>query len=189
MANILVFGLQMVSGNLMLGLFACFPVKIMELLNLQFTRVIYLPGIFTYMFLHANVLHLAGNMLFLWIFGDNVEDYLGHTRFLKFYIVTGVLAGLSHVLMNPASPIPMIGASGAIAGILGAYFLLYPKAKVTTLILFWITRLPAAIFLGAWLAFQIVYSMVSKGPGVAWYAHIGGFAAGFVLVKAFKKRK
>ena len=190
LVNIGVFALQFFTDNLLIGLFGCFPVKIIELLNLNLSRIIYLPGLVSYMFLHANLLHLLGNLLFLWIFGDNIEDYLGHARFLKFYLLSGILAGLSHIFMNPGSPIPMVGASGAIAGVLGAYFLLYPKAKVTTLIFFWLTRLPANVFLGVWLTLQIIYSVISIGkPGVAWYAHIGGFAAGLVLIKIYKKGK
>jgi membrane associated rhomboid family serine protease len=145
----------------------------------------------TYMFIHGGFLHLIGNMLYLWIFGDNVEDSMGHIRFLIFYIICGILAGLFQIFSNPNSIIPMIGASGAIAGVLGAYFILYPKAHILTLIFFFffirIIRIPAVILLGLWFFIQVVNS--SYGGGVAWYAHIGGFVSGIFLVGFFIKRR
>jgi membrane associated rhomboid family serine protease len=140
----------------------------------------------TSVFLHGGFLHLAGNMLYLWIFGNNVEDRLGPVRFVVFYLVGGVLASLAHVLVDPASQLPMIGASGAIAAVLGAYFLLYPRANVVVLIWFFffvqLIRVPAVIVLGVWFLFQI---LGSGGPGVAWMAHIGGFVVGLVLIRFF----
>jgi rhomboid family protein len=187
-ANVAVFGVEMLIGEPLIRLFACYPDKIAELLQFNISRIIYLPGMFTSMFLHGGMLHLLGNMWFLWIFGDNIEHALGSGRFLNFYLAAGALASLSQVIVGTNGN-AMIGASGAIAGVLGAYFLLYPKAKVVTLFFFWMVDLPAAIFLGLWLGVQIVYSMITPDAGIAWYAHIGGFAAGFVLVKLFKKKR
>jgi membrane associated rhomboid family serine protease len=144
--------------------------------------------IFTSMFVHGGLWHLLGNMLYLWIFGDNVEDSMGHLRFLVFYLVCGLAAALTQVLLSLGSTTPMVGASGAVAGVLGAYLVLHPRAQVLTLvfllIFFRIMYLPAIVLLGIWFALQIL-SAVGGGPGVAWYAHIGGFVAGIVLVGAF----
>ncbi len=148
----------------------------------------------TSMFLHGGFMHLAGNMLYLWIFGNNVEDVMGHGRFLVFYLLCGLAAALGQILQNPASQIPMIGASGAISGILGAYLLLYPHARVLVLIplgfFSQLVRIPAGIVLVIWFAFQILSSAMSssEGAGVAWFAHIGGFIAGMALVPLFKQR-
>jgi membrane associated rhomboid family serine protease len=154
--------------------------------------------LFTSMFLHGGWLHLGGNMLYLWIFGDNVEDRMGHFRYLVFYLMCGVAASAGHIWSNPASRVPSLGASGAIAGVLGAYFLLYPKARVVALLplgfFTQLVQLPALFFLGWWFVQQFFYGLLSLGVqsaqtgGVAWWAHIGGFAAGAVLVWVFKKR-
>lgn len=152
------------------------------------------PTIFSAMFLHGGFWHLAGNMLYLWIFGANIEDVLGKFRFILFYLVCGTIAAFCHAVTNAGSGIPMIGASGAIAGILGAYMILYPKAKVRTLIFlgFFITiiRIPAVVLLLLWMALQIYNSLIMQadGGGVAWLAHIGGFIAGMVLILPFKNR-
>jgi membrane associated rhomboid family serine protease len=146
--------------------------------------------LFTAMFVHGGLLHLGMNMLYLWIFGDNIEDRLGHMRFLFFYIATGVVASLSHVLIHPSSTVPLLGASGAVAGVLGAYFLLFPKANVLTLIVFFfvhIVRIPAVVFLGLWFALQVLSS--TAGGGIAWYAHIGGFLAGALAVVLMRGKK
>jgi membrane associated rhomboid family serine protease len=144
--------------------------------------------IFSAMFLHGSPMHLVGNMLYLWIFGDNLEHAMGRGRFLVFYLLTGVVAALVHVFSEPDSAVPMIGASGAIAGVLGGYALTYPHARVRcALVLFVIIQrvfLPAWIVLGFWFLMQFL-SAAGGAPGVAWYAHIGGFAAGLVLVRAF----
>jgi len=143
---------------------------------------------FTSIFTHANLLHLGGNMLYLWIFGNNIEDALGHFRFLAFYFTCGIIATVCHIAIAPNSTVPLIGASGAIAGILGAYLLLYPKAGVHTLIfiVFFIKiiRLPAIFVLSLWFIIQLINS-TGPGGGVAWFAHIGGFVAGFILIKPF----
>lgn len=150
--------------------------------------------VFTSMFMHGGFMHLAGNMLYLWIFGNNIEDSMGHGRFMVFYAVCGMAAVAGQTLQDPGSEIPMIGASGAISGVLGAYLLLYPRARVLVLIplgfFTQLVRLPAALVLGLWFVIQIVSSTLSgPGGGVAWYAHIGGFLAGLLLVPLFKRRK
>lgn len=142
--------------------------------------------LFTSMFVHGGILHLAGNMLYLWIFGNNVEDALGPVRFLAFYLVGGLVAGLAHVLSDPGSELAMIGASGALAAVLGAYFLLYPHARV--LVLIWLVfyvqlvRVPALVVLGIWFLLQV---LKLGGPEVAWMAHIGGFVVGMLLINLF----
>jgi membrane associated rhomboid family serine protease len=150
--------------------------------------------VFTSMFLHGGWLHLVGNMLYLWIFGNNVEDALGHGRFIVFYLVCGIIAAMSQALPDTASVIPMIGASGAISGVLGAYLLLYPHARVLVVIPigFYLhtTRLPAGWVLGFWFVLQLINSVASAGQqgGTAWGAHIGGFVAGMALVPLFRRR-
>ena len=147
----------------------------------------------TSMFLHGGWLHILGNMWYLWIFGDNVEDRLGHRRFLLFYLACGIAAGLVHYGLNPSSRVPTIGASGAVAGVLGAYFFCYPKARVDILILFFfyvdIIAVPAAFVLFFWFILQLFNGVLSLGAdtgvtgGVAWWAHVGGFLAGVFLVR------
>jgi membrane associated rhomboid family serine protease len=152
--------------------------------------------LFTGMFLHASFLHVAGNMLFLWIFGDNVEDYLGHFTYLVFYLLSGLAAGATHILLNQASRLPSIGASGAIAGVMGAYFILYPRARV----LVWfppifLFHVPAWLMLGYWFlvnflsgtATAITETSQTSG-GVAFWAHIGGFVAGVLMINVFRER-
>ena len=153
----------------------------------RFTSGQGLETIITSMFLQAGWMHLGGNMLFLWIFGDNLEDEMGHVGFLLFYLAAGVAAGLAQVLPDPASTVPMVGASGAIAGVMGGYLLLFPRARVDVLfifiIFFRIFAIPAWIVLGIWLGLQIFsgVSMPAYGGVVAYWAHVGGFAAGLVL--------
>jgi membrane associated rhomboid family serine protease len=145
-----------------------------------------IPGYFTSQFIHAGFMHLAGNMLFLWVFGDNMEDEMGHLPFLVFYLLAGAAAGLAQVLPDPSSQIPMVGASGAIAGVMGGYLLLFPKAKVDVLfifvIIFRIIPIPAWIVLGAWFALQVFFgASTPTDGGVAYWAHAGGFAAGLLF--------
>jgi len=154
----------------------------------------FLP-IFTSMFLHGSWLHVIANMWALWIFGDNIEDYLGPFRYLVFYLVTGIAANGAQTLFNPDSAVPTIGASGAIAGVMGAYFLLYPSARVLTFLFVFFTWLPAWIVLGYWFLVQFVSgaatSISSAGQssgGVAFWAHVGGFLAGVALIKLSPKR-
>ena len=150
----------------------------------------------TSMFLHGGWLHLIGNMLYLWIFGDNVEDVLGHPRFFIFYIVCGLVAAGTHVLANPNSTVPTLGASGSIAGVLGAYFFLYPRARIYTLVpIFFYMQvivLPAFIVLGFWFLIQILSGLFSwrvNLGGVAWFAHIGGFVGGYLLMRRYASKR
>jgi len=147
------------------------------------------------MFIHANFAHIIGNMLFLWIFADNVEDRLGHFKFLFFYLICGIAGTLLHGVTATNSTVPMIGASGAISGVLGAYVLLFPKARILALVPFGfflrITYLPSIIFLGIWFLYQFLFGIVSvgAGTGVAYFAHIGGFVMGLLLALPFKFKK
>jgi len=153
-------------------------------------------SIVTSMFLHGGVLHVIGNMLYLWIFGNNVEDTLGHARFLALYLSSGVAAALAQTLAGPGSAVPMVGASGAVSGILGTYLLLFPYARILTLVtigFFWrFVRLPAVVVLGLWIVVQLLagYATAGRdaGGGVAFFAHIGGFFAGIVLLFVLRPR-
>ncbi len=144
----------------------------------------------TAMFLHGGLIHLLGNMLYLWIFGNNIEDSLGPLKFLSFYLICGILASFTHIFKSSDSTTPVIGASGAIAGVLGAYLLLYPKARILTLVFFFyfirLVKIPAIIVLSFWFLFQVI--SIQSGGSVAWYAHIGGFIAGVLLVKPFQAK-
>jgi membrane associated rhomboid family serine protease len=150
---------------------------------------------FTSMFLHGGWMHLLGNLLFLWIYGDNVEDALGHPRYILFYCLCGIAAIFAQALSNPSSPYPIIGASGAISGILGAYLLLFPRSKVLTLVLlpffFTTLRIPAMLLILLWFAVQLISDLAvpDGGAGVAFRAHIGGFLAGMLLVPVLKRRE
>ena len=150
--------------------------------------------VLTHMFLHGSWMHLLGNMWFLWLFGNNVEDSMGHLRFLGFYLLCGLAAAAAQIVTNPSSPVPMVGASGAISGVMGAYLVLYPRVRVYTLVPlgFFITSmaLPAWVMLGYWFLIQFVSGLVDvggEGGGVAFWAHVGGFVAGLVLVKLFAR--
>jgi membrane associated rhomboid family serine protease len=166
------------------------------LIPAEFISTMNIVPVFTSMFMHGGWLHLIGNMWFLYIFGDNVEDRFGHFKYFLFYILAGVAAAMTQVLFNSGSTMPMVGASGAIAGVLGAYVFMFPAAKVSTLIpiffFFQIVQLPAFVFLGIWFLIQAVsgiYSLniASDVGGVAWWAHIGGFAAGALLFPFLRK--
>lgn len=171
---------------------AAIPVEITTRYDIGPRAVVPLPfTLLTAMFVHGGLLHIGGNMLFLWIFGDNVEDRFGHLMFLLFYLAAGVAASMVHIMLEPHSAVPMVGASGAIAGVLGAYFLIFPKAQVNTLVILPLyismVRLPALIFLGFWFFFQVLNTGVqSSGGGVAWFAHIGGFVAGVAAALVYK---
>jgi membrane associated rhomboid family serine protease len=135
------------------------------------------------MFLHASWLHLIGNMLFLWVFGDNVEDATGHFRFLLFYLACGAVAALAHSFVLPESELPLVGASGAVAGVIGAYLILHPRVRIWVLLLWRIpVRLSAMWVIGVWIAIQLVNALTVQGDGVAWWAHVGGLAAGAILI-------
>jgi membrane associated rhomboid family serine protease len=154
------------------------------------------PTLITSMFLHGGWLHIGGNMLYLWIFGDNIEDLMGHGGFLVFYLLTGLAATWTHILLSPASTVPLIGASGAIAGVLGGYLVLFPRARILSLVPFGIfsrlVAVPALFFLPMWFVIQLFSALGSlggEGAGVAFSAHVGGFVAGVVLVRLFARRR
>ena len=154
-------------------------------------EVAFLPFL-TSMFLHSGLAHIGGNMLFLWIFGDNIEDFFGHLPYLLFYLVCGLGAGLLHVLFNLSSTVPALGASGAISGVMGAYMLLYPRARVLTLVFIFLVPIPAVIILGYWFLLQFLAGISALGAsasgGVAWWAHTGGFLLGMLLTQLVKRR-
>ena len=180
--NVAMFVLTAPWGGGMVGLWeklALYPAAVTNGYNMW--------GLFSHMFLHAGLLHLGGNMLFLWIFGDNLEDQMGHLGFLAFYLVCGLAAAGAQIAVNPNESIPMVGASGAIAGVMGGYLLLFPKAKVDVvaiiIIFIKMLKIPAWVMLGLWFVFQIFgsFTMFGGGTGVAYFAHAGGFLAGIVL--------
>ncbi|MEZ5885656.1 MAG: rhomboid family intramembrane serine protease [Paracoccaceae bacterium] len=185
LANVLVYLYQLsfadsqVASNLFLRNWALFPAAVTE--GGEF------HALFSHMFLHAGFMHLAGNMLFLWIFGDNLEDQMGHLGFAAFYLACGTAAAFGQILPDPGSTVPMVGASGAIAGVMGGYLLLFPRARVDILIIFIIFfrvfSIPAFVMLGLWFAFQIAGGLghSTEAGGVAYWAHAAGFAAGLAL--------
>jgi membrane associated rhomboid family serine protease len=181
------------GGELFVSSYALIPARLFSGAGLNDGSLPAAATIFTSMFLHGGVLHIAGNMLYLWIFGNNVEDDTGRLRFILFYLLCGTVAALTHALVNRTSIIPMIGASGAVSGVLGAYLLLYPRARVVTLVFFGFyirtMEIPAIIVLGSWFVIQFLsaLSTPSSGGGIAWYAHVGGFVAGLVLIGLFKR--
>jgi membrane associated rhomboid family serine protease len=189
--------LMLEDGQLdqMVATFGLIPAVFLSGLDSRLTDItVYLPLV-TNLFLHGGWLHVIGNLWYLKIFGDNVEDRLGHGNFLIFYLLCGIIANLAQVIVDPASTVPTIGASGAISGVLGAYFISFPLAKVSTLIpiFFFVTviEIPAMLFLGLWFVLQLqsgTASLYMAGTNVAWWAHIGGFAAGVILVKLFPRR-
>ncbi len=143
----------------------------------------------SYAFLHSGYLHLGGNMLFLWVFGDNVEDAVGHLKYLVFYLLCAAAGGFAHTLFNPQSDVPLIGASGAISGIIGAYLMLHPHVRVWVLVLARIPlRLPAGIVLGFWFAYQVYNLFGNQETNVSWMTHLGGFLAGVLLITVLRRR-
>jgi membrane associated rhomboid family serine protease len=194
--NVAVFLLQLAMPNYGFEWFTVeygmVPVVVRDLVQ---QPVAWLPdwaNLVTYAFLHADWLHLLSNMLFLWIFGDNIEDALGHLKFLVFYLICAALAGLAHLAFHFDSTGPLIGASGAVAGVMGAYILLYPHAKVFVLFRIVIPiplPIPALWMLGVWIATQIFYVLVGSEEPVAWWAHLGGVAAGALLVVPFRRKE
>ena len=182
------------AGEIFVDSFALIPKRLFSRVPEASHAVPAGAALFTSMFLHGGFLHIAGNMLYLWIFGNNVEDSMGRIRFIAFYFLCGVIAAYTHAIANSASTVPVIGASGAISGVLGAYLLLYPRARVLTLIAFGFyirtVEVPAMLVLGFWFVFQFLNAFLSAGTGggVAWYAHIGGFLAGIMLIGIFKRR-
>lgn len=176
-ANIFVFLVENALGDSFVLANAVVPAHLIANPIAQFFTV------FTAMFMHASWLHLLGNMLYLWIFGDNLEDRFGHSKFLVFYLLCGIAATFAQVLANPSSLVPNLGASGAIAGVLGGYLILFPGQRVRVLVVAFIIRLPAVLVIGFWIVLQILNesSAGNAASGVAYMAHIGGFAAGIIL--------
>lgn len=196
-ANILVFIYQLSlggQGNAFVHVFGAVPAALFG--GESLSSVPPTLTLLTSMFLHGGVMHVGGNMLYLWIFGNNIEDVMGHGRFVVFYLLCGVAAAYAHAVTDPGSLVPMIGASGAISGVLGAYLLLFPRARVLTLIPFGVFMhmeyIPAAWLLGLWIVLQFfngTLSLGSGGGGVAWFAHVGGFLAGMALIHLFVRRR
>jgi membrane associated rhomboid family serine protease len=193
--NVIIFGLQLATPDQ--GYIADFAAIPSELLGTG-GGVLRKPSAFyavpepltliTYQFLHGSPMHLIGNMLFLRVFGDNVEDAMGHVRFLAFYLLCGVAGGLAHAVMTPSSDVPLIGASGAVAGVISAYLILHPKVRVWVLAFRFIPlRITAAWALGAWIATQFVMLAIPDGSPVAWWAHIGGILAGALLIVIMRR--
>jgi len=197
-ANVLVFIYELSLGNA-LDIFIK-EYTMIPYLVVQFPSVGTYSTIFTSIFLHGSWIHIIGNMLYLWIFGNNIEDILGHGRFFIFYLLCGLGGAVGHILSNPNSHIPSLGASGAIAGVLAAYLILYPLASIDVavpiFIFIKIIRLPAIIVIGFWFILQLVSSYtiitsptIQSSGGVAWFAHIGGFITGFLLILVFPKKR
>ena len=182
--NVLFFFVEMSGGEAFIGTWAFVPRRFLANPAGDF------PTLFTSMFMHAGWLHLGGNMLYLWIFGDNVEDRFGHVKFIIFYVLCGLAATFAQLMFSVASDVPNLGASGAIAGVLGAYILLFPRGQVRVLQGSQVIPVPALIVIGMWIVLQFfsgIGSIASAGQGgVAYMAHIGGFVAGFVLTFLFR---
>lgn len=199
--NVLFFAVELLQGPQMEQLimeFGFIPARFFSQQGEGGYYVSSLVPVFTSMFLHGNLFHLVSNMWVLWIFGDNVEDSMGHGRYLFFFLVCGVASVFAQAGRNPTSHLPMLGASGAVSGVLGAYLLTYPYARVLTfmpiIVFFYLVEVPAFVFLGVWILLQFMqaysYATIGGGQdgGVAWWAHIGGFAAGMFLVWFFRKK-
>ena len=196
-ANVAIFVYQYLvlpggQGEAFLASFAAVPADISAAALGRGSLVSGLLPLMTSMFLHGGLMHLLGNMWFLWIFGDNVEDELGHLKFLLFYLACGALGTLAHFAGDPLSAVPVIGASGAIAGVMGAYLVCFPRSRVTVLLpllVFWTTvDLPAFVMLLYWFALQLLnVSADASGGGVAWWAHVGGFVVGAVLALCLRR--
>ncbi len=193
--NIVIFVLQIAQGpglNQLNYIYGLVPARYtVPQITAYFTSGQQLLSFFSFMFLHGNFWHLLGNMWSLYIFGDNVEDHLGHLRYIVFYLLCGLASGVSHLLLNMNSNLPTIGASGAIAGVMGAYFILHPFSKILTLIpiLFipWFIEIPAFFYLGFWFILQFINAAGAQADvsGIAWWAHIGGFIFGIIILKVF----
>jgi len=193
LVNVLIFGYQTSLANFQfvewIGHWGLVP---KELINNPTKEAI---ALISSQFLHGNILHLVGNMWFLYLFGNNIEDQLGHWKFLGFYLLCGIVAALAQVATSPMSVVPMVGASGAISGVMGAYLVRFPRARILSLVFLGIfitvIPIPSAIFLGLWIAGQTVYAAMANPnlPGVAYLAHIGGFVIGVIAMYVFSKSK
>ena len=199
--NVVVWLIELSLGEKFINGFSTVPYEITNGTDLVGTRTVEVGGqslpitlypgptpiyltLFSAMFMHASWMHIIGNMLYLWIFGDNIEDRIGHGKFVAFYLLSGLVASAAHIMVGTDSIIPSLGASGAIAGVLGAYLVLFPKRKVKVLMMRQIVHMPAFIVLGLWILLQVFgqFSVTGEGGGVAYMAHIGGFVAGVVLI-------
>jgi len=176
----------------------CIPYEFTHFVDVNPLALIPVPlTVFSSMFMHGGWIHLLSNMLFLWIFGDNIEDKLGHFKYLFFYMICGIAATFFHIFTNFNSRIPSIGASGAIAGVMGAYMFLFPKARIKTLVILFVfiqvIRIPAIVILGYWILIQVLSGFAEfgtrSGSGIAWFAHIGGFITGLILIILMKKNR
>jgi len=188
--NIVAFIYQPGSSEALSAFFNTYGLVPSKLTENPGNPMVYL-NIFSSMFLHADLMHLAGNLLYLWIFGDNIEYLIGHARYLIFYLIVGIAAAMAQIAGFPGTDVPMVGASGAISGVLGAYLLKFPRNRVSLLFFFFfiirVIHVPALIVLSFWFIFQIYNGILFSGEaGVAWYAHIGGFVAGFLVIKLFE---
>lgn len=214
-ANVIVFIIQLIEGDLFTSAYAAIPYEITH--NVDLTEPVLVRGVgiipqapgpvpiyltlITSMFMHGGFMHIAGNMLYLWIFGDNVEDNFGHVKFLIFYLICGIVAAIAQISFDPNSVIPTVGASGAISGVLGAYLLMFPHNRIRALLplgFIWTTvELPAVIVLGFWIVVQLMnqlatiapYTAQARGGGIAYMAHIGGFFAGAALSFVFRRQR
>ncbi|HYA98317.1 MAG TPA: rhomboid family intramembrane serine protease [Methylomirabilota bacterium] len=199
-ANVLVFAYQVSmpprAERAFVLAYADVPSRLPAWLSGSAPAAAALTPLFTSMFLHAGIVHLLGNMLFLWIFGDNVEDFFGHFGYLVFYFGCGIVASLAHDLSDLSSKVPALGASGAISGVMGAYLVLYPRARVLTLVFIFLVPIPAVVLLGWWFLLQFLGGLNTAGAngahaagGVAWWAHVGGFVMGVLVALAFGEKR
>lgn len=194
--NIVIYLVQMAQGpeiDLFIYIYGLVPARYtVPEISSYFTLWQQLFSLISFTFLHGGFWHIMGNMWFLYIFGDNVEDHLGHLRYSLFYFLCGTASGVSHLLLNMNSNVPTIGASGAVAGVMGAYFILHPRSRILTLIpiiiIPWFIEIPAVVFLGIWFVLQFLSAAGSHGTmsGIAWWAHIGGFIFGMIFLKIFQ---
>lgn len=200
LANFFVFYQELLLSDqaliLFINTYGLVPASFMTGLNQGSASLTLFGPLLTNLFLHGGWMHIIGNMWYIWIFGDNIEDRMGHIRFLLFYLLCGIAANMAHILIDPVSAVPTVGASGAVSGILGAYLVTFPWARVLTLVPIFIfiqfIEIPALIFLGLWFFIQLQYgtaSLITAGTNIAWWAHIGGFIAGMLLVKLMSPRR
>ncbi|KPJ86276.1 MAG: hypothetical protein AMS17_13165 [Spirochaetes bacterium DG_61] len=196
-ANCLVYLVQLLAGQnriLIVAKYGVIPFEITRGVDIN-PKVAFSPYVtlVTSLFLHGSFFHLLGNMWFLWIFGNNIEDVVGHFKFIIFYLLGGIAASLLQIAVSASSTVPIIGASGAVSAILGAYILLFPRARVRTLafifIFITVISVPAGVFIGIWFFIQLLSSIGGRASNVAWYAHIGGFLFGLLTIKLFQKRE
>ncbi len=194
--NILVFMYTLINGDIFVESCSSPPTSAICAYGLRPAEIVSGAGYITFltsMFLHADPFHIGGNMLYLWIFGDNIEDQTGHLGYIVFYMASGVAASLAHIASDPSSTVPAIGASGAISGVLGAYIVRFPRARVRAILFIGrfgqLIRPPAYILIGFWFVLQLFYSLIGISTGVAYFAHIGGFIAGLLFAYVIPKRK